>query len=145
MPAEGQEGSELTEGCVLVLVAGVWRVAPVHGEMTQSFMGRLAARYGMEIKELLPVVADAGGRSNVMGRARPDSEVYLNQEARDRVAVLCRVAPHHLHKALPAWVQEEPRRRIPTGPAAQFHHTPEMVLPWGPACPECAVRRTGRP
>ncbi|WP_345666399.1 helicase associated domain-containing protein [Streptomyces venetus] len=98
----------------------------------------------MEIKELLPAVADAGGLSNVMGRARPDSEVYLSQEARDRVAVLCRVAPHHLHKALPAWTQEEPRRRFATGPAAQFHHTPEKVLPWGPACPECTVRRTGR-
>jgi hypothetical protein len=128
----------------LVLAAGVWRVAPVQGEMTQSFLGRLAARYGMEIKELLPAVADAGGRSNVMGRVRPDSEVYLNEEARDRIAVLCRVAPCLLHKALPAWAQEEPRRRFATGPAAQFHHTPEMVLPWGPACPECAVRRSGR-
>ncbi|MFJ7046841.1 helicase associated domain-containing protein [Streptomyces sp. NPDC101112] len=128
-----------------MLGAGVWRVAPVHGEMTQSFLGRLAARYGVGIKELLPAVADAGGRSNVMGRARPDSEIFLNQEARDRVAVLCRVASHHLHKALPAWAQEEPRRRFAIGPAAQFHHTPEMVLPWGPACPECTVRRTGRP
>ncbi|MFF7266486.1 TniQ family protein [Streptomyces sp. NPDC008159] len=82
-----------------MLGAGVRRVAPVHGEMTQSFLDRLAARYGMGIKELLPAVADTGGRSNVMGRARPDSEVYLNQEARDRVAVLCRVAAPHLHKA----------------------------------------------
>ncbi|MFF7415449.1 Helicase associated domain protein [Streptomyces lydicus] len=120
-------------------------MAPVHGEMTQSFLGRLAARYGVEIKELLSAVADAGGRSNVMGRARPDSEVFLDQEARERVAVLCRVASHHLHKPLPAWTQEEPRRRFAIGPAAQFHHTPEMVLPWGPACPECTVRRTGHP
>ncbi|MFC9285729.1 hypothetical protein [Streptomyces sp. NPDC057052] len=106
--------------------------------------GQVGSQVRQEIKELLPAVADAGGLSNVMGRARPDSEVFLNQEARDRVAVLCRVAPHHLYKALPAWAQEEPRRRFATGPAAQFHHTPEMVLPWGPACPKCTVRRTGR-
>ncbi|MEU4040229.1 Helicase associated domain protein [Streptomyces collinus] len=144
MSADGRAGSERAEGSLLVLAAGVWRVAPVHGEMTQSFLARLAARYGMELKDLLPAVADAGGLSNVMGRARPDSEVYLDQEARDRVAVLCRVAPEHLRKALPAWAREEPRRRAATGPAAQFHHTPEMVRPWGPACPQCAVRRTGR-
>ncbi|MFF4088828.1 Helicase associated domain protein [Streptomyces nigra] len=119
-------------------------MAPVHGEVTRSFLGRLAARYGMELKELLPAVADAGGLSNVMGRAWPDSEVYLNQEARARVAVLCRVAPGNLHKALPAWAREEPRRRVATGPAAQFHHTPEMVWPWGPACPQCTAKGTGR-
>lgn len=128
----------------MVLGAGVWRVAPVPGEMTQSFLVRVAARYSMGFRELLSAVAEVGGLSNVMGRGRPDSEVYLSGEARDRVAVLCRVAPDHLHRALPAWAQEEPRRRFATGPAAQFHHTPEMVLPWGPACPGCAVRWTGR-
>ncbi|MEV6668548.1 TniQ family protein [Streptomyces nigra] len=121
---------------------GVLRVGPLQGEMTQSFLIRLAARYGMALRDLLTVIVDVGGLPNVMGRARPDSEVYLNQGARDRVAQLCRVPQDHLLRALPAWAQEEPRRRFATGPAAQFHHTAEKVRRWGPACPACTARRT---
>lgn len=126
------------------LTGGVWRAPPLRGEMTQSFLNRLAARYGMELRDLLAVIADVGGLSNVTGRAWPDSEVYLNQQGRDRVSQLCRVPELHLRQALPAWVQEEPRKRVTAGPAAQFHRTAEKVLPWGPACPECAGRSTGR-
>ncbi|MFD5588960.1 TniQ family protein [Streptomyces sp. NPDC127063] len=125
-------------------MGGVWRLAPLEGEMTQSFLSRLAARYGVRLRDLLGAVAEAGGLSNVMDRARPDSEVYLNREARDRVVQLCRVPGHHLGRALPAWAQEVPRQRYAVGPAAQFHVTPERVLPWGPACPECAARRIGQ-
>ncbi|MFJ2565706.1 Helicase associated domain protein [Streptomyces sp. NPDC087568] len=125
--------------------SGVLRVGPLQGEMTQSFLIRLAARYGMAFRDLLAAIVDVGGLPNVMGRARPDSEIYLNQEARDRVAQLCRVPQDDLLRALPAWAQEEPRRRFATGPAAQFHHTAEKVRRWGPACPACTTRRTGRP
>ncbi|WP_406259361.1 Helicase associated domain protein [Actinacidiphila glaucinigra] len=124
--------------------SGVLRVVPLQGEMTQSFLIRLAARYGMAFKDLLAAIVNVGGLPNVMGRARPDSEIYLNQEAREQVAQLCRVPQSHLLRALPAWAQEEPRRRFATGPAAQFHHTAEKVRRWGPACPACTARRTGR-
>ncbi|MFE4758247.1 Helicase associated domain protein [Streptomyces mirabilis] len=126
-----------------MLPSGVLRVGPLQGEMTQSFLMRLAARYGMAFRDLLSAIVDVDGLPNVMGRARPDSEIYLNQEARDRVAQLCRVPQDHLLRALPAWAQEEPRRRFATGPAAQFHHTAEKVRRWGPACPGCMARRTG--
>jgi hypothetical protein len=125
-------------------LGGVWRVAPLQGEMTQSFLARLAARYGLELRYLVAAIADVGGSPNVMGRARPDSEVFLSEEARQRVASLCRVPEQHLRLALPAWTQEEPRKRLAAGPAAQFHHGPEKVLRWGPACPECTMRRAGR-
>ncbi|MBI0375703.1 Helicase associated domain protein [Streptomyces albiflaviniger] len=112
--------------------------------MAQSFLIRLAACYGMAFRDLLTAILDVGGLPNVMDRARPDSEIYLNQEARARVAQLCRVPQDHLLQALPAWAQEEPRRRFAKGPAAQFHHTAEKVRRWGPACPACTARRTGR-
>ncbi|MBP8536602.1 helicase associated domain-containing protein [Streptomyces sp. MK37H] len=119
-------------------------MGPLQGEKTQSFLIRLAACYGMAFRDLLTAILDVGGLPNVMGGARPDSEIYLNQEARDRVAQLCRVPQDHLLQALPAWAQEEPRRRFAKGPAAQFHHTAEKVRRWGPACPACTARRTGR-
>lgn len=128
----------------LALPSGVLRVGPLQGEMTQSFLTRLAARYGMAFRDLLAAVVDVDGLPNAMGRAQLDSEIYLNQEARDRVAQLCRVPQDRLLRALPAWAQEEPRRRFAAGPAAQFHHTAEKVRCWGPACPECTARRTGR-
>ncbi|GAA0541125.1 hypothetical protein GCM10010390_48860 [Streptomyces mordarskii] len=126
------------------LAAGVWRVAPLQGEMTQSFLSRVAARYGVGLRDLLAAIAEVGGLSNITGQTRLDSEVYLNRQARDRVSRLCRVPERHLRRALPAWTQEEPRRRFAAGPAAQFHHTAEKVVPWGPACPECTARSAGR-
>lgn len=139
----GQNREPAATGTIVPL-SGVLRVGPLQGEMTQSFLIRLAACYGMAFRDLLAAILDVGGLPNVMGRARPDSEIYLNQEARDRVAQLCRVPQDHLMRALPAWAQEEPRRRFATGPAAQFHHTAEKVRRWGPACPACTARRTGR-
>jgi hypothetical protein len=123
------------------LASGLWRMAPLRGEMTQSFLGRLAAGYGMEFGSLLAAVVGVGGRSNTTGRPQPDSEVFLNRQARECVAALCQVPEEHLARALPAWAQEEPRKRYPAGSAAQFHRTPEMVRPWGPACPGCVARR----
>ncbi|MFF7339686.1 helicase associated domain-containing protein [Streptomyces sp. NPDC008163] len=119
-------------------------MAPLQGEMTQSFLSRVAARYGVGLRDLLAAIAEVGGLSNVTGQTRVDSEVYLNRQARDRVSQLCRVPEVHLRQALPAWAQEEPRKRFTAGPAAQFHHTAEKVVPWGPACPECAARSAGR-
>ncbi|WAP61135.1 Helicase associated domain protein [Streptomyces sp. S465] len=139
----GQNREPAAAGTI-VPPSGVLRVGPLQGEMTQSFLIRLAACYGMAFRDLLTAILDVGGLPNVMGRARPDSEIYLNQEARDRVAQLCRVPQDHLLQALPAWAQEEPRRRFAKGPAAQFHHTAEKVRRWGPACPACTARRTGR-
>lgn len=128
----------------MLLTGGVWRVAPLRGEMTQSFLRRVAARYGVGLRDLLAAIAEVGGLSNVTGQTRVDSEVYLNRQARDRVSQLCRVPEDHLRRALPAWAQEEPRKRFAAGPAAQFHHTAEKVVPWGPACPECSARSAGR-
>ncbi|MCH0573069.1 Helicase associated domain protein [Streptomyces sp. MUM 136J] len=138
------ESRNLTAAGPIAPPSGALRVGPLQGEMTQSFLIRLAARYGIAFRDLLAAIVDVGGLPNVMGRARPDSEVYLNQEARDRAAQLCRVPQDHLLRALPAWAQEEPRRRFASGPAAQFHHTAEKVRRWGPACPACTARRTGR-
>ncbi|GAA0961663.1 hypothetical protein GCM10009576_093270 [Streptomyces rhizosphaericus] len=61
------------------LAGGVWRVAPLQGEMTQSFLSRVAAGYGIGLRDLLAAIAEVGGLSNVTGQTRVDSEVYLNR------------------------------------------------------------------
>jgi hypothetical protein len=54
----------------MALASGVLRVGPRQGEMTQSFLMRLAARYGMAFRDLLASVVDVGGLPNVVGRQR---------------------------------------------------------------------------
>ena len=111
--------------------------------MTLSFLGRVAARYGLDVSALLALVLDVDGRQNLAGVLRPDSEVYLNAVARSQVAALCRVPVEDLCRALPAWVQEEPRERWAPGPAGRLHAGVETVRSWGAGCPGCVAARSG--
>ncbi|MEV4441858.1 Helicase associated domain protein, partial [Streptomyces sp. NPDC049577] len=120
------------------------RVAPLHGELTLSFLTRVAARYHLGIRDVLAAVADVGGLQNLTGMLYPDSEIHLNAQARARVAVLCRVAPHVLERALPAWTREEPCGKYGAGPVGRLMRGEEAVGPWGPACPACTAAHTGR-
>ncbi|MCZ7434764.1 helicase associated domain-containing protein [Streptomyces sp. WMMC1477] len=120
------------------------RVAPLQGELTLSFLNRLAARYHLTIRDLLAAVTDVGGLQNLTGMLHPDSEIHLNAQARNRVATLCRVAPHVLERALPAWTREEPCGKYGDGPVGRLTRGEEAVAAWGPACPACAAARTGR-
>ena len=43
----------------LLLTAGAFRVAPLQGEMTLSFLGRIANRYGLTVRGLLSAVGVA--------------------------------------------------------------------------------------
>ncbi|MBJ7005731.1 TniQ family protein [Streptomyces griseofuscus] len=127
----------------LLLAEGVFRVSPLQGEMTLSFLGRIADRYGLTVRSLLSSVTEVAGQQGVVGALRGDSEVFLNAAARDRVAALCRVPQVGLHRALPAWTREEPRGPSKQRPAARLHNGVETVAAWGPACPGCVATRTG--
>lgn len=120
------------------------RVAPLRGELTLSFLTRLAARYHLTIRDLLAAVTDVGGLQNLTGMLYPDSEIHLNAQARARVATLCRVPPRVLKQALPAWTREEPCGKYGVGPVGRLMRGEEAVASWGPACPACTAARTGR-
>ncbi|MFF4732923.1 Helicase associated domain protein [Streptomyces mirabilis] len=122
------------------------RVAPLHGELTLSFLSRIAARYHLGIRELLSAVTEADGRQNISGMLYPDSEIHLNTPARARVCGLSRVDEETLTRALPAWTREEPcgRGRGRTGPTGRLTRGEVAVGSWGPACPGCTAARTGR-
>ncbi|WP_438319370.1 TniQ family protein (plasmid) [Streptomyces sp. HUAS TT3] len=120
------------------------RIAPLAGELTLSFLTRIAARYHLDVNDLLAAVTDAGGMKNLSGVLHPDSEIDLNVQARARVTALCRVPPQALERALPAWAREEPKGKYGPGPAGRLTRGEETVASWGPACPACTAARTGR-
>ncbi|MEU6237544.1 hypothetical protein [Kitasatospora sp. NPDC047058] len=110
--------------------------------MTLSFLTRIADRYQVGAVDVLAALVEVDGRLNLTGSARPDSEVYLNGDARARLAALSGVPQERLLRALPAWTQYEPRQRY-AGPAGLLHHGVEKVSAQGPACPGCMAARTG--
>nr|WP_329948742.1 helicase associated domain-containing protein [Streptomyces sp. BE303] len=123
---------------------GVVRVAPLHREMTLSFVGRVAARYHVDTRSLLAALVEVDRLQNLLGSVRPDSEVYLNAAARARLSVLSQIPEESLRRALPAWAQEEPRPLYAPGPTAMLTAGVDKVVGWGPACPGCVAVRTGR-
>ncbi|WP_078627037.1 Helicase associated domain protein [Streptomyces exfoliatus] len=127
-----------------MVVGAAGRVAPLPGELTLSFLTRLAARYHLTIRDLLAAVTDVGGLQNLTGMLYPDSEIHLNAQACARVATLCRVPLQVLERALPAWRREEPCGKYGAGPVGRLMRGEEAVAPWGPACPACTAVRTGR-
>ncbi|MFJ9795906.1 Helicase associated domain protein [Streptomyces sp. NPDC101145] len=146
-PASGRTGRKpaASGGIVPAMGCGAaGRVAPLPGELTLSFLTRLAARYHLTIRDLLAAVTDVGGRQNVAGMLYLDSEIHLNAQARGRVATLCRVPPRVLEQALPAWRREEPCGKYGAGPVGRLMRGEEAVAAWGPACPACTAARTGR-
>ncbi|MFB7112780.1 Helicase associated domain protein [Streptomyces sp. NPDC056291] len=146
-PGSGRAGrSSAASGAVVPAMVGgaAGRVAPLQGELTLSFLTRLAARYHLTIRDLLAAVTDVGGLHNLTGMLYPDSEIHLNTQARTRVSVLCRVPPQVLERALPAWTREEPCGKYEAGPVGRLMRGEEAVAAWGPACPACTATRTGR-
>ncbi|MFH9821555.1 Helicase associated domain protein [Streptomyces sp. NPDC017249] len=135
-----------TSGVFITALAGgaAGRVAPLRGELTLSFLHRLAARYHLGLWDLLAAITETDGRQNVAGVLHSDSEIHLNTEARERVCVLSRVPAAVLEGALPAWTRAESRAHYPGGPAGRLTRGEEAVAPWGPACPACCAARTGR-
>ncbi|MEU2288489.1 Helicase associated domain protein [Streptomyces sp. NPDC013178] len=133
-------------GVLVTVLAGgaAGRVAPLCGELTLSFLTRLAARYHLGLRDLLAAITETDGRQNVAGMLYPDSEIHLNAQARERVCALSRVPAAVLESALPAWTRAEPHAHYRGGPAGRLTRGDQAVAPWGPACPACTAARTGR-
>lgn len=119
------------------LPLGAVRVTPLNGEVTLSFVGRVASRYRLTAKELIGALVDVRRRPNLY-TVRPDSEVIFNAEAQAVLAAFCRMPEDHLRRALPAWDTALPPGRPGSGPAA-WVRTADTIAPTGPGCRACTA------
>ncbi|WP_329528540.1 hypothetical protein [Streptomyces sp. NBC_01462] len=83
-------------------MVAVLRVVPLAGEITWSFLHRVADAYGLQVRGLRawwrwenPVPQGSG--------VRPDGEVLLDAVAQAQVAAWCRIPAGHLARALSSW------------------------------------------
>jgi hypothetical protein len=120
---------------------GPVRLAPLQGETNLSYLDRLANRYRLGVRDLIPALLQVGG--GLFKGYRTDGEVYLNAEARARVSAFSRVPEKILQRALPAWTAQEPLAPDGTGTAGRFRFG-RVVPAAGEGCRLCTAARTGR-
>ncbi|WP_329331172.1 helicase associated domain-containing protein [Streptomyces sp. NBC_00663] len=120
---------------------GPVRLAPLQGETNLSYLDRLADRYRLGVRDLVPALIQV--RGGLFKGYRTDGEVYLNAEARARIAVFCRVPEEILSRALPAWTAQEPLAPDGTGAAGRFRFG-RVVPAAGEGCRSWTAACTGR-
>ncbi|MEU1091561.1 helicase associated domain-containing protein [Streptomyces sp. NPDC005576] len=113
----------------------------MRGETNLSYLDRLADRYRLGVRDLIPSLLQVGG--GLFKGFRTDGEVYLNAEARARISVFCRVPEDVLGRALPAWAAQEPLAPDGVGAAGRFRFG-VVVSAAGEGCRLCTAARTGR-
>ncbi|MFF9542711.1 helicase associated domain-containing protein [Streptomyces albidoflavus] len=120
---------------------GPVRLAPLKGETNLSYLDRLADRYRLGVRDLIPALLQTG--RGLFKGYRTDGEVYLNAEARARISAFSRVPEEILQRALPAWTAHEPVSPDGVGAAGQFRFG-SVVPSAGEDCRLCTAARTGR-
>lgn len=120
---------------------GPVRLAPLQGETNLSYLDRLADRYRLGVRDLIPALLQVGG--GLFKGYRTDGEVYLNAEARARITAFSRVPEKILKRALPAWTAQEPLSPDGAGAAGRFRFG-AVVPDAGEGCRQCTAARTGR-
>ncbi|MFJ5105207.1 hypothetical protein [Streptomyces sp. NPDC088554] len=127
--------------CAAAARPGSARLAPLQSETNLSYLDRLADRYRLGVRDLIPALLQVGG--GLFKGYRTDGEMYLNAEARARISVFCRVPEDALGRALPAWAAKEPLAPDGEGAAGRFRFG--VVVPAaGEGCRLCTAARTGR-
>ncbi|MYR83361.1 DNA-binding protein, partial [Streptomyces sp. SID5466] len=121
--------------------SGRVRLAPLRGETNLSYLDRLADRYRLGVRDLVPALLQVGG--DLFKGYRTDGEVYLNAEARARISAFSRVPDEILGRALPAWTAHEPLSPNGVGTAGRFRFG-AVVPAAGKACRLCTAARTRR-
>ncbi|MEV2196512.1 TniQ family protein [Streptomyces phaeochromogenes] len=121
--------------------SGPVRLAPLQGETNLSYLDRLADRYRLGVRDLIPSLLQVGG--GLFKGYRTDGEVYLNAEARARISAFSRVPEEILQRALPAWTAQEPLSPDGAGAAGRFRFG-AVVPAAGEGCRLCTASRTGR-
>ncbi|MFE5869546.1 DNA-binding protein [Streptomyces roseifaciens] len=128
------------------MVSGIFRLSPLAGETTLSFLCRIAACYGLEEKALLSCWQWHGHRPRHEGGGpRADAEVLLNAAGQHALARLCGVGEGTLARALPSWEQEDSKLAAVEGGAARalWRVGGAVVGPVAFGCRLCVARRTG--
>ncbi|OUC93014.1 Helicase associated domain protein [Streptomyces swartbergensis] len=120
---------------------GPVRLAPLQGETNLSYLDRLADRYRLGVRDLVPALLQVGG--GLFKGYRTDGEIYLNAEARARISAFSRVPEDVLGRALPAWAAQEPLAPEGVGAAGRFRFG-AVVPAAGEGCRLCTAARTGR-
>ena len=126
---------------------GVFRVAPVGGETTWSFMGRVAGGYGLDADAVAGHWRWLNHRPRHRGGGlRVDAEVVLDAAGRRVLTELCRAGEEALARALPSWGREEDEAAgwgtagVPQG---LWRVGGAVAGPVAFGCRSCAARRTG--
>lgn len=120
---------------------GPVRLAPLQGETTLSYLDRLADRYRLNVRDLVPALLQGG--KGLFKDYRVDGEVYLNAEGRARVAAFCRLPEETFARALPAWAAPVPVSPNSADAAGRFRFG-SVVPAAGKGCRLCTAARTGR-
>lgn len=125
------------------MTVGIFRLTPLTGETTFSFLCRIAARYGMEAKTLRSCWQWRNyPPRHEDGTPRADADVLLNTPGRQALAELCGTSDDVLTRALPSWNHED--AKLPAGaPAAAWRIGGAISGPVAFSCRLCAARRTG--
>ncbi len=124
------------------------RTVPLAGELTTSLISRVATRYGLAAGNVLRLWTCRNFAARYDGGGvRADAEVVLNDAGRRVLAELCRVEPHVLARALPAFTVDDPK--ISTGKEAavaqaRWRAAGTVVGPAAFGCQLCTARRTGQ-
>ncbi|MEU6071496.1 TniQ family protein [Streptomyces sp. NPDC047082] len=121
---------------------GALRLRPLPGEVTASYLARLASAYRMPLTHLLDGL---GIRLSPGPDTRPPgSELTLTATAQQYLAAFTRIPHPHLRRALPCLSPtDRPHTSDPTGETATalWQHTPPALQPVR-ACTVCVKHRT---
>ncbi|MFF7459392.1 DNA-binding protein [Kitasatospora sp. NPDC008115] len=124
-------------------------MSPLAGETTFSFLGRVAARYGLDDAAVLTHWQWHGHRlRHESGALRADAEMLLDEAGRRVLAGLCGAGEEALGRALPAWGLDDEKltaRAGGNGPQATWRVGGAAVGPVAFGCRSCTARRTGAP
>lgn len=120
------------------------RTPPVAGELTGSWLRRMAAPYGLPAQDLLRGILSGPHRVQVTGSPGTGLELFLNTHARTALTHSTGLPLSRLTRLLPALAA--PHERLPDDESLRAAwYMPDQA--WAGACPSCTGRawRPGQP
>lgn len=125
-----------------VAVAGVQRVRPVSGEMTSSWLTRLAGAYALPIQDVLRGILTGPLPPQINGAPRAGAELFLNTPARTALARFTDFPLEQLQLLLPSFSFTH-ERLTGEDPVQAAWYTPRHS--WVSACSVCTAHtRSGK-
>ncbi|MEV8597581.1 TniQ family protein [Streptomyces sp. NPDC052012] len=116
---------------------GVQRVRPVSGEMTSSWLARLAHAYALSGQDLLRGILTGPVPPQITGVPRTGAELFLNSPARMGFSRFTGIPPDQLGGLLPEFSLAH-ERLTEAAPARAAWYTPRRS--WVAACSACTAR-----